>query len=217
MSLLKIHSRSKPFGRKPFFVFSLVYRCALCVMMTRLIYQPTNSVLEVSANPCPALFTEQIQMHLHAHLSVCLSVFKTKISHRGVGALKFTISVVHCAWKWFSKVTVWDSRLCTKETLFRNVQNPLLPTNSSCIHQTCTASEDLQRRRDRVVGSLTPCDGCCWMVVGVAAYMPPRDGQVSRWLNFDPKKNSSVFTRPHRHHLPYLCHRRSMVMHRRTM
>lgn len=163
MSLLKIHSRSKPFGRKPFFVFSLVYRCALCVMMTRLIYQPTNSVLEVSANPCPALFTEQIQMHLHAHLSVCLSVFKTKISHRGVGALKFTISVVHCAWKWFSKVTVWDSRLCTKETLFRNVQNPLLPTNSSCIHQTCTASEDLQRRRDRVVGWLT--HSMWWMLL----------------------------------------------------
>jgi len=94
---------------------------------------------------------------------VCLSVFKTKISHRGVGALKFTISVVHCAWKWFSKVTVWDSRLCTKETLFGNVQNPLLPTNSSCIHQTCTASENLQRRRDRVVGSLT--HSMWWMLL----------------------------------------------------
>ena len=73
MTLSKIHSSSKPFGSKPFFVFSLVYRCALCVMMTRLIYQPTNSVSEVSVNPCQAQFTKQIQMHLHAHLSVCLS------------------------------------------------------------------------------------------------------------------------------------------------
>jgi hypothetical protein len=87
MSLLKIHSRSKPFGRKPFYVFSLVYRCVLCVMMTRLIYQRTNSVLEVSANPCPAQFTEQIQMHQHAHLSVCLQN-KNKPSRSG--ALRFT-------------------------------------------------------------------------------------------------------------------------------
>ena len=165
MPLSKIHSRSKPF-----FVFSIVHRCALCVMMTSLIYQPTNSVSKVTANPSPAQFTKQIQMHLHAHLSVCLSS-KQKLAiaewGRSISQFRLYNALGSDSRRSLSEIVVYVQKKPSSEMykILCCQQSPL------CIHHSCTASENLQRRRERescwLTHSLTPCDGCCWMVVGV--------------------------------------------------